>query len=704
TTYQLQGSGAWTVASQTPAGTSGPVALTLQSGGTIEVRVQVKRVLDAGSGDTYLHLTSVALNRSTGEARTSETVLKTGGAPFPGLEYGFLTNNVNCTFCHAEFDTVTRAYPGMGVPAGQHERIKVASLEALQIRADRRNLAKIAGTLYAVGAWQNKDGTPLTPADTAAVDIKTVPIDPTTGKLVADDWSVLTDLVDGKPTQTPFASFYKGYTNADTFDGEMPASFPPVIDPGADKLLDDTEWQSHLTAEKIDGKLEGGVITKYADAPGSYTPAGDNLLPRTGGVGVYNSNINGPRENVILIGTKADPIRLNGDVGINGDVIISGYVEGDGLLLARGNVYIVGDLIYNDGDTNGDGTGLRTFGKKNDGTKNTWAIAAAGNILHGNFNMDKNGKLIEGLGTNGGNDPSGSDGGLLGKELGLFNRLEWAKTQQYVGVNPNIADPANPGAWGDPNALGGLKGPTLTDDPTKAMTYTANDLAAGRIPASDPRLAANGGTLASTADLVGQPILNTVYTPGYKPRYYSVKDPSAGGKIFVFNTPPSDPSKLDKGAWWDNTSNNGKGQWKGKESGKYSEMSELTGLTPGVDYVPEVFNPANDWFDPTDLLEMYRAEDAKRKADGGVREYEVDGLLYTNNAIFLMARRAGSNYANSSAGQIRVNGGIVAADTGILAGHNTRGLLVNYDKATSQYLRLTDDETVALSTVVRREF
>jgi hypothetical protein len=133
-------------------------------------------------------------------------------------------------------------------------------------------------------------------------------------------------------------------------------------------------------------------------------------------------------------------------------------------------------------------------------------------------------------------------------------------------------------------------------------------------------------------------------------------------------------------------------------------MTELTGLTSGVDYKKQVYNPSNNWITQSDLAAMYRAEDAYRLANGGTREYEVDGLLYTNNAIFLMARKSSKLYADSSAGQIRVNGAIVAADTGILAGHNTRGLLVNYDVRTSDYLRLTDDESVALTTVVRREF
>ena len=52
----------------------------------------------------------------------------------------------------------------------------------------------------------------------------------------------------------------------------------------------------------------------------------------------------------------------------------------------------------------------------------------------------------------------------------------------------------------------------------------------------------------------------------------------------------------------------------------------------------------------------------------------IDGLLYTNNAIFMMARKA-----STGQGQMIVNGAIVAADAGVLvpSGGGPIGLQLN---------------------------
>ena len=78
---------------------------------------------------TYLVYTSSATNPSDpGSAtRVSEIVIKIGSAIWEGFRYAFLTNQVNCSFCHTRVDSVKRYY-NMPTPDGKYDRVKVASI------------------------------------------------------------------------------------------------------------------------------------------------------------------------------------------------------------------------------------------------------------------------------------------------------------------------------------------------------------------------------------------------------------------------------------------------------------------------------------------------------------------------------------------------------------------------------------------------
>ncbi|MCA9425229.1 MAG: pilus assembly PilX N-terminal domain-containing protein [Candidatus Omnitrophica bacterium] len=49
---------------------------------------------------------------------------------------------------------------------------------------------------------------------------------------------------------------------------------------------------------------------------------------------------------LVLIGTQANPIHIDGPVVVRGDVFITGYVEGQGTIYTDRNLHIVGDLKY----------------------------------------------------------------------------------------------------------------------------------------------------------------------------------------------------------------------------------------------------------------------------------------------------------------------------------------------------------------------
>jgi hypothetical protein len=50
--------------------------------------------------------------------------------------------------------------------------------------------------------------------------------------------------------------------------------------------------------------------------------------------------------NIVLTGTSASPIEINGPVVVRGDVVIKGVVNGKGTIYAGRNVYIANDITY----------------------------------------------------------------------------------------------------------------------------------------------------------------------------------------------------------------------------------------------------------------------------------------------------------------------------------------------------------------------
>lgn len=95
-------------------------------------------------------------------------------------------------------------------------------------------------------------------------------------------------------------------------------SFPPI------------KRQTGLSAK---GTLSGGTKIGVA-AGGKITNLSSNVTTVNG---VYNGNL-------VLIGTAANPIVLNKDIYVTGDVVIKGVVKGRGGIYAGRNLYIAGNV------------------------------------------------------------------------------------------------------------------------------------------------------------------------------------------------------------------------------------------------------------------------------------------------------------------------------------------------------------------------
>ncbi len=87
----------------------------------------------------------------------------------------------------------------------------------------------------------------------------------------------------------------------------------------------------------------------YTDSLGtSHTVAAKNVNAHYSGTGPSGDGQLADKGALVLVGTSANPIRLNGPVVVDSDVIIKGYVTGQGTIYSGRNVYIIGNIRYKD--------------------------------------------------------------------------------------------------------------------------------------------------------------------------------------------------------------------------------------------------------------------------------------------------------------------------------------------------------------------
>ncbi|MCM8813355.1 MAG: pilus assembly PilX N-terminal domain-containing protein [Candidatus Omnitrophica bacterium] len=161
-----------------------------------------------------------------------------------------------------------------------------------------------------------------------------------------------------------------------------PAADPQDID--GDSLVEEFPY-----ADGYDGTSDRNPAQQLLDLPylgdlqyyknlaasysGRISQAGAPLITN-----VHNGNI-------VLIGTDADPIEINGPVVVTGDVLIKGKVKGQGTIYAGRNVHVIADVTYVDPpvwpkpDTDPAGTDTRN------NTKDFLGLAAKGNVIIGDY-------------------------------------------------------------------------------------------------------------------------------------------------------------------------------------------------------------------------------------------------------------------------------------------------------------------------------
>ncbi|MEM7310382.1 MAG: hypothetical protein AAF682_27140 [Planctomycetota bacterium] len=691
------------IADSGPGGAPGPeegfsllplVGLPVDDGESLfqAVTIDALQIVRRDDGDaTQLYLTvSASTNRGKGLVnpvlnRAVQQVYTVEPEDFDGFDFAVLANNVNCIFCHTNIDSVERFYNADSDSYDSFDRVRVGALETVMLRhmsgaagpiSDFDSDSFIAGTLYVRGDVTDQDGHPL--GSFSDLAFQGYDFDTTNGKLIEDAFGelVTTPFSPAGSPPAPMENLYLDYPEvyADMVDGAMPTSFPSPIpddggidpmtglpDPAAkgNKLVDDLEFD--LVSETAEGAITAGIIGLVPDGEKIDDVAEYAAAVFVGNQDSVQQTVGG---NLILTGTEDNPITIDGTVAIDGDLIINGYIKGEGNLVVRGNIYVPTDLQYLDGsaylesDPEGSPSGPRTFGVAQDGTKNAVGLAAGGNVLIGDYLSPS--RLQPDLSKV---DPekydivSGDetdDWNFALAEMSLFNRAEWAKTQEYLPNAAGEADDAD-----DPVLLNPMTGYPVTWVP------------------------------------------NPDYEPNYVPRYYHFGE---GDTVPIYNR---------GNIYFDELT----GTWVGDaEVPVYWDTSLLTLADPDDPSDPVLFpvgdpaavlkqvTPTDAWI-PDDLykVSIEYFEDTRPFGE----PMAVDGLVYTNNSIFGIVSRI-----TPMLGRMTVNGSLVASDLGLLVpgyedpfglSGNTSplsdfaiGLQLNYDQRVKEMLNVKNPLQVQL--------
>ncbi|MBK7641535.1 MAG: hypothetical protein IPJ19_00570 [Planctomycetes bacterium] len=608
-----------------------------------------------------------------GTARAVQIVYNVAPDTFDGFDYAILTQNVNCIFCHTKIDNAKRVYNHDSSLFGTFAKVKVGALSSLELRSDRSVSigdsdadSVIAGTLYTRGQAFDQGGIPISNWNNQSA--KSCVFD-TDGHIVEDlvgNFSTQNFLPSPNPPQ-PGENLYLGYPEqySQMVDGGLPTSFPPPfpddggVDPvtgqhtssGANnKKVDPNEF--YAATQTATGTVSGGVIQVVGPNQSISTDASWSTAVTTGNTSSLGGvDANGAplvtHGNVVITGTDANPILISGTVAIDGDVVLQGVVKGQGVILAKGNLYVPSNLVYADGKAYnpGDQPGSPT-GPRTFGVAQDGTLNALGLAAGGNM--------------------------LIGDYLD-------------PSVFQNHAD----------NAI-------VDGTPATSWNFTLAEISIfnrNEWSYTQPFLPGQGQNINNPASwTVANPYFKGT---DYVPRYYQF---GPGDAIPILNK---------GGLYFDGST------WRGPETALTWDMSKLTVLNPNDTSNPLLYNqstgapiasvlqvtPTGGWLG--DQVYENAMEAWKNTLTPG-SAMKIDGLLYTNNAIFGIVHRS-----DVMDGQLIVNGSLVCADLGLLSpgkasagtmGTNANlpgspfkiGLRLNYDERTKAMLNVQNPNQVSM--------
>ena len=323
----------------------------------------VRRV-DVGDSYTLLRLDVTGLTGNSDAPVATRRISADLRVQVPQTDsqgFAVLGNNANCIFCHTQISSLEVAYDKDGnlvnfavqtTPKKREDtfkdkqRVKMAFLETLLTDRLAEMQSFTTGTIYTRGTTNvtARDGT------LSAVPLKTIDKQ-STSLLSGDAAKTLTELdaVDcGGRCEKRHGLFYKNYPLSNGADGDVPDAFPMLIpDANNNRQIEHTEWREAVAKEGASGTLKGGTLAILATkAVGERDLQLNSSTLQTVATLATSASVDGVQGNVVLGGTAAKPLVIEGTVYINGDVVVQGVITGDGKIVARGNVYIAGDVTY----------------------------------------------------------------------------------------------------------------------------------------------------------------------------------------------------------------------------------------------------------------------------------------------------------------------------------------------------------------------
>lgn len=169
----------------------------------------------------------------------------------------------------------------------------------------------------------------------------------------------------------------------------------PIVNEGADSLpmpfvSDLDAYVEYARAHKAGA---GGTLSypgyTYTDAAGAEkTVAGGTVRAHHAGAGPSGDAAGADKGALVLVGTQANPIVIDGPVVVDSDVVIKGYVKGQGTIYAGRNIHIIGDVRYVDAPQwshpDGDDAAVEAGNAK----KDMLGLVAKGNIVVGDSTTD----------------------------------------------------------------------------------------------------------------------------------------------------------------------------------------------------------------------------------------------------------------------------------------------------------------------------
>jgi len=670
-------------------------------------------------------------------------------------DYAILTNNITCSICHLKVQNAMKNWSKLDDITTGEDNIKTkAKVGTLQLLALRPGSAEstIEGNLFQRGRFEDEfSGAAYTTSTLTGSTFKCVQAqDSSSVKLQTSagytNYTTKTAFstsgldANGVPSSINDTAYMNYPTNPLKMNmGELPTSFPnPFADMTGDRRIDTSDIAQTQAKDVLNGKVGGTLsasvaftVPKTSGVPADtvYNYAG--LPGQTGGPSATPLSVTESMSgsNVVLVGTYANPIKINGKVIIDGDVIIKGYVEGTGEIWASGNVYVPNDLQY----------------KNQTVTQTIDGVTATREVFGVSQTQDTN---TDGSLKYDGTDPVtglpipvykknllGLVGGkniVMGDYLSSVNHWDSGRSDFIDSRNFGIPEPGQKVVSASTVDSGLQADSTNNGYNTNFAPFVMEELSffnRDELTKAMPKVLASSGDPESAAKYTKT---NPLYDSTYVPRLYTMykNQKKADGTLDTTTygntkgTTPipiytnKDSTWVDSKQWWNNT----------QDPHTYSKMRQLNEL-PSVainSALPlataadpaaientnkaVVLNLHPEWVPPKTMLNLLMKEEQARTTNVPRR---VDGLLYTNNALFAIERKQTMKYtgtydpvtqtwaggswskvATKSGGSMQINGAIVSPDMGLLVTGGTKtsstwkeGYSATYNGSTKYYER-----------------